>query len=113
MSALERLQTHYQSLGTQSVNVSELMGETNSADPLVFFWKALTPKMRMEIDSDRPNDEHPASFAARVVAMLAIDKEGNRLFQTADQAHLRNTVSSHVLQEIAARMISPPVPAKN
>ena len=115
-NALDRLQAHYKSLGRQSINVSDVMGESleDGAEPLVFHWDALTPARRMEIDAKATSDEHPSAFAARVVAAMATDETGQRLFKPADEVHLRNTVSSHVLQEIAARMVArPQVDAKN
>lgn len=113
MKALERLQAHYKSISKQSLDVSALMGEdlSDGEEPLVFYWSALTPATRVEIDSRSPEDEHPHAFAARVVVAMAHDEAGGRLFKPGDEVHVRNTCSAHVLQVVASRMMASPMKA--
>ena len=102
MKLIDRAKSHFESLGIQSIEISEWKDE--AGNPSVIYWNPITlsEKNKLFKKSDNLND---VSILADIVIMKAIDKDGNKLFTLEDKIGLMHKVDSDVLSRIATQMV--------
>ena len=77
MSVIDIAKSHFENLGTQSIEVPEWKDEDGK--PTVLYWNPITlsEKNKLLRKSDTLND---VSLLADVLLMKALDKDGNKVF---------------------------------
>ena len=102
MSVIDRAKSHFESLGTQSMEVSEWKDDDGT--PTVIYWNPITlaEKKRLFQKSDNLND---VSILADILIMKSLDKDVNKLFTLEDKIGLMHKVDSDVLSRIATEMV--------
>ena len=102
MSVIDIAKSHFENLGTQSIEVPEWKDEDGK--PTVIYWNPITlsEKNKLFRKSDNLND---VSILADIVVMKAIDKDGNKIFTLEDKLSLMHKVDSDVLSRIATEMV--------
>ena len=102
MSVIDRAKSHFESLGTQSMEVPEW--KDDDGNPTVIYWNPITlaEKKRLFQKSDNLND---VGILADIILMKAIDKDGKKLFTLEDKIALMHKVDSDVLAKVATRII--------
>ena len=102
MSVIDRAKSHFESLGTQSMEVSEW--KDDDGNPTVIYWNPITlaEKKRLFQKSDNLND---VGILADIILMKAIDKDGKKLFTLEDKIALMHKVDSDVLAKVATQII--------
>ena len=91
MKLIERAKSHFESLGVQSMEISEWKDEDNN--PSVIYWNPITlsEKNKLFKKSDNLND---VGILADIIVMKAIDKDGNKLFTLEDKIALMHKTDS-------------------
>ena len=107
MSVIDRAKSHFESLGTQSMEVPEW--KDDDGNPTVIYWNPITlaEKKRLFQKSDNLND---VGILADIILMKAIDKDGKKLFTLEDKIALMHKVDSDVMSRIATSMVQSPNP---
>ena len=102
MSVIDRAKSHFENLGTQSIEVPEW--EDDDGKPTVLYWNPITlsEKNKLFKKSDNLTD---VSILADILVMKALDKDGNKSFKAEDKISLMHKVDSDVLSRIATSMI--------
>ena len=102
MSVIDRAKSHFESLGTQSMEVPEW--KDDDGNPTVIYWNPITlaEKKRLFQKSDNLND---VGILADIILMKAIDKDGKKLFTLEDKIPLMHKVDSDVLAKVATLII--------
>jgi len=102
MSVIDRAKSHFESLGTQSIEVPEW--KDDDGKPTVIYWNPITlaEKKRLFQKSDNLND---VGILADIILMKAIDKDGKKLFTLEDKIPLMHKVDSDVLAKVATQII--------
>ena len=102
MKIIDRAKTHFESLGVQSIEVSEWKDEDGK--PTVIYWNPITlsEKNKLFKKSDNMSD---VSILADIVLMKALDKNGNKVFTLEDKLALMHKVDSDVLSKVATAMV--------
>ena len=102
MSVIDRAKSHFESLGTQSIEVPEW--KDDDGKPTVIYWNPITlaEKKRLFQKSDNLND---VGILADIILMKAIDKDGKKLFTLEDKIALMHKVDSDVLAKVATQII--------
>ena len=102
MSVIDRAKSHFESLGTQSMEVPEW--KDDDGNPTVIYWNPITlaEKKRLFQKSDNLND---VGILADIIVMKAIDKDGKKLFTLEDKIALMHKTDSDVLSRIATAMV--------
>ena len=102
MSVIDRAKSHFESLGTQSMEVPEW--KDDDGNPTVIYWNPITlaEKKRLFQKSDNLND---VGILADIILMKAIDKDGKKLFTLEDKIALMHKVDSDVLAKVATKII--------
>ena len=102
MSVIDRAKSHFESLGTQSIEVPEW--KDDDGNPTVIYWNPITlaEKKRLFQKSDNLND---VGILADIILMKAIDKNGKKLFTLEDKIPLMHKVDSDVLAKVATQII--------
>ena len=102
MSVIDRAKSHFESLGTQSMEVPEW--KDDDGNPTVIYWNPITlaEKKRLFQKSDNLND---VGILADIILMKAIDKDGKKLFTLEDKIPLMHKVDSDVLAKVATQII--------
>ena len=102
MSVIDRAKSHFESLGTQSMEVPEW--KDDDGNPTVIYWNPITlaEKKRLFQKSDNLND---VGILADIILMKAIDKDGKKLFTLEDKIALMHKVDSDVLAKVATQII--------
>jgi len=105
MKIIDRAKSHFESLGVQSIEVSEWQDE--NGNPTVIYWQPITlaEKKKLFNKTENLND---AGLLADVVLMKALDKNGDKLFSLEDKLVLNHKVDSDVLSRIAVAMVQTP-----
>lgn len=98
MSVLDKLKSHYQALGVQSIEVPEAADEDGK--PLVIYWSPLTLAEKKKL-TDKATSITDVGLLADVVILKAMDKDGKKLFSLEDKLDIMHKVSSDVIQTIA------------
>ena len=77
MSVIDRAKSHFESLGTQSMEVPEW--KDDDGNPTVIYWNPITlaEKKRLFQKSDNLND---VGILADIVLMKALDKNEKKMF---------------------------------
>ena len=107
MSVIDRAKSHFENLGTQSVEVPEW--EDDDGKPTILYWNPITlsEKNKLFRKSDNLTD---VSILADVVVMKSLDKDGNKVFKLEDKLSLMHKVDSDVLSRIATSMVQAVTP---
>jgi|TARA_B100001059_G_C17688177_1_gene503479 hypothetical protein len=107
MSVIDRAKSHFENLGTQSIEVPEWKDDDDKAT--VLYWSPITlsEKNKLFKKSDNLTD---VSILADVVVMKSLDKDGNRVFKLEDKLALMHKVDSDVLSRIATAMVQAVTP---
>ena len=102
MSVIDRAKSHFESLGTQSMEVPEW--KDDDGNPTVIYWNPITlaEKKRLFQKSDNLND---VGILADIVLMKALDKNEKKMFNLEDKIALMNNVDSDVLAKVATKII--------
>ena len=102
MSVIDRAKSHFESLGTQSIEVPEW--KDDDGKPTVIYWNPITlaEKNRLLKKSDSLND---VSLLADILIMKALDKDGNKIFKSEDRLDIMHKVDSDVLAKISTAMV--------
>jgi len=102
MSVIDIAKSHFENLGTQSIEVPEWKDEDGK--PTVLYWNPITlsEKNKLFKKSDNLTD---VSILADILVMKALDKDGNKSFRAEDKLALMHKVDSDVLSRIATSMI--------
>ena len=102
MSVIDRAKSHFESLGTQSMEVPEW--KDDDGNPTVIYWNPITlaEKKRLFQKSDNLND---VGILADIILMKAIDKDGKKLFTLEDKIALMHKVDSDVLAKVATQIL--------
>ena len=102
MKIIDRAKSHFESLGVQSIEVSEWKDEDGK--PSVIYWNPITlsEKNKLFKRSDNMSD---VSILADIVLMKALDKNGNKIFTLEDKLILMHKVDSDVLSKVATAMV--------
>ena len=102
MSVIDRAKSHFESLGTQSIEVPEW--KDDDGKPTVIYWNPITlaEKNRLLKKSDSLND---VSLLADILIMKALDKDGKKMFSLEDKIALMHKVDSDVLAKVATKII--------
>ena len=93
MSVIDRAKSHFESLGTQSMEVPEW--KDDDGNPTVIYWNPITlaEKKRLFQKSDNLND---VGILADIILMKAIDKDGKKLFTLEDKLALMHLSLIHI-----------------
>jgi hypothetical protein len=107
MSVIDRAKSHFENLGTHSIEVPEWKDDDDKAT--VLYWSPITlsEKNKLFKKSDNLTD---VSILADVVVMKSLDKDGNRVFKLEDKLALMHKVDSDVLSRIATAMVQAVTP---
>ena len=107
MSVIDRAKSHFENLGTQSIEVPEWKDDDDKAT--VLYWSPITlsEKNKLFKKSDNLTD---VSILADVVVMKSLDKDGNRVFKLENKLALMHKVDSDVLSRIATAMVQAVTP---
>jgi len=102
MKIIDRAKSHFESLGVQSIEVSEWKDEDGK--PTIIYWNPITlsEKNKLFKRSDNMSD---VSILADIVLMKALDKNGNKIFTLEDKLVLMHKVDSDVLSKVATAMV--------
>ena len=102
MSVIDRAKSHFESLGTQSMEVPEW--KDDDGNPTVIYWNPITlaEKKRLFQKSDNLND---VGILADIVLMKALDKNEKKMFLLEDKIALMHKVDSDVLAKVATQII--------
>ena len=102
MSVIDRAKSHFESLGTQSMEVPEC--KDDDGNPTVIYWNPITlaEKKRLFQKSDNLND---VGILADIVLMKALDKNEKKMFNLEDKIALMHKVDSDVLAKVATKII--------
>ena len=102
MSVIDRAKSHFESLGTQSMEVPEW--KDDDGNPTVIYWNPITlaEKKRLFQKSDNLND---VGILADIVLMKALDKNEKKMFNLEDKIALMHKVDSDVLAKVATKII--------
>ena len=102
MSVIDRAKSHFESLGTQSMEVPEW--KDDDGNPTVIYWNPITlaEKKRLFQKSDNLND---VGILADIVLMKALDKNEKKMFNLEDKIALMHKVDSDVLAKFATKII--------
>ncbi len=102
MSIIDRAKSHFESLGTQSMEVPEW--KDDDGNPTVIYWNPITlaEKKRLFQKSDNLND---VGILADIVLMKALDKNEKKMFLLEDKIALMHKVDSDVLAKVATQII--------
>ena len=102
MSIIDRAKSHFESLGTQSMEVPEW--KDDDGNPTVIYWNPITlaEKKRLFQKSDNLND---VGILADIVLMKALDKNEKKMFNLEDKIALMHKVDSDVLAKVATQII--------
>jgi len=102
MSVIDRVKSHFESLGIQSIEISEWKDEDGK--PTVIYWNPITlsEKNKLFKKSDNLND---ASLLADIIIMKGLDKNGNKIFTLEDKPALMHKADSDILSRIATLMV--------
>ena len=102
MSVIDRAKSHFESLGTQSMEVPEW--KDDDGNPTVIYWNPITlaEKKRLFQKSDNLND---VGILADIVLMKALDKNEKKMFNLEDKIALMHKVDSDVLAKVATQII--------
>ena len=103
MSVIDRAKSHFESLGTQSIEVPEW--KDDDGKPTVIYWNPITlaEKNRLLKKSDSLND---VSLLADILIMKALDKDGKKMFSLEDKIPLMHKTEADVLATIANKMVA-------
>lgn len=103
MSVIDRAKSHFESLGTQSIEVPEW--KDDDGKPTVIYWNPITlaEKNRLLKKSDSLND---VSLLADILIMKALDKDGKKMFLLEDKIPLMHKTDADVLATIANKMVA-------
>ena len=103
MSVIDRAKSHFESLGTQSIEVPEW--KDDDGKPTVIYWNPITlaEKNRLLKKSDSLND---VSLLADILIMKALDKDGKKMFSLEDKISLMHKTDADVLATIANKMVA-------
>ena len=103
MSVIDRAKSHFESLGTQSIEVPEW--KDDDGKPTVIYWNPITlaEKNRLLKKSDSLND---VSLLADILIMKALDKDGKMMFSLEDTIPLMHKTDADVLATIANKMVA-------
>ena len=102
MKIIDRAKSHFESLGTQSIEVPEW--KDDDGKPTVIYWNPITlsEKNKLFKKSDNLSD---VSILADILIMKALDKDGNKVFTLEDKIPLMHKVDSDVLSRLATAMV--------
>ena len=102
MNVIDRAKSHFESLGTQSIEVPEW--KDDDGKPTIVYWNPITlsEKNKLFKKSDNLSD---VSILADILIMKALDKDGNKVFTLEDKIPLMHKVDSDVLSKIATAMV--------
>ena len=102
MSVIDRAKSHFESLGTQSMEVPEW--KDDDGNPTVIYWNPITlaEKKRLFQKSDNLTD---VGILADIVLMKALDKNEKKMFNLEDKIALMHKVDSDVLAKVATKII--------
>ena len=105
MSVIDIAKSHFENLGTQSIEVPEWKDEDGK--PVVLYWNPITlsEKNKLLKKSDTLND---VSLLADVLLMKALDKDGNKVFKAEDKLALMHKTDPDVLTRVATIMVQAP-----
>ena len=107
MSVIDIAKSHFENLGTQSIEVPEWKDDDDKATVLYWSPMTLSEKNKLFKKSDNLTD---VSILADVVVMKSLDKDGNRVFKLEDKLALMHKVDSDVLSRIATAMVQAVTP---
>ena len=102
MNVIDRAKSHFESLGTQSIEVPEW--KDDDGKPTIVYWNPITlsEKNKLFKKSDNLSD---VSILADILIMKALDKDGNKAFTLEDKIVLMHKVDSDVLSRLATAMV--------
>jgi hypothetical protein len=102
MNVIDRAKSHFESLGTQSIEVPEW--KDDDGKPTIVYWNPITlsEKNKLFKKSDNLSD---VSILADILIMKALDKDGNKVFTLEDKIALMHKVDSDVLSRLATAMV--------
>jgi hypothetical protein len=102
MNVIDRAKSHFESLGTQSIEVPEW--KDDDGKPTIVYWNPVTlsEKNKLFKKSDNLSD---VSILADILIMKALDKDGNKAFTLEDKIVLMHKVDSDVLSRLATAMV--------
>ena len=102
MKIIDRAKSHFESLGTQSIEVPEW--KDDDGKPTIIYWNPITlsEKNKLFKKSDNLSD---VSILADILIMKALDKDGNKVFTLEDKIPLMHKVDSDVLSRLATSMV--------
>ena len=102
MSVIDRAKSHFENLGTQSIEVPEW--KDDDGKPTVLYWNPITlsEKNKLFKKSDNLTD---VSILADIVIMKSLDKDGKKIFKLDDKMDLLTKVDSDVLSRVATAMV--------
>ena len=102
MNVIDRAKSHFESLGTQSIEVPEW--KDDDGKPTIVYWNPITlsEKNKLFKKSDNLSD---VSILADILIMKALDKDGNKVFNLEDKIPLMHKVDSDVLSRLATAMV--------
>jgi len=102
MNVIDRAKSHFESLGTQSIEVPEW--KDDDGKPTIVYWNPITlsEKNKLFKKSDNLSD---VSILADILIMKALDKDGNKVFTLEDKIPLMHKVDSDVLSRLATSMV--------
>jgi len=102
MNVIDRAKSHFESLGTQSIEVPEW--KDDDGKPTIVYWNPITlsEKNKLFKKSDNLSD---VSILADILIMKALDKDGNKVFTLEDKIVLMHKVDSDVLSRLATAMV--------
>jgi hypothetical protein len=102
MNIIDRAKSHFESLGTQSIEVPEW--KDDDGKPTIIYWNPITlsEKNKLFKKSDNLSD---VSILADILIMKALDKDGNKVFTLEDKIPLMHKVDSDVLSRLATSMV--------
>tara|TARA_R100001509_G_scaffold139090_1_gene93468 strand:- start:532 stop:873 length:342 start_codon:yes stop_codon:yes gene_type:complete len=102
MSVIDIAKSHFENLGTQSIEVPEW--KDDDGKPVVLYWNPITlaEKNKLFKKSDNLSD---VGILADIVVMKSLDKDGNKSFKAEDKLALMHKVDSDVLSRIATAMV--------
>jgi hypothetical protein len=96
MRAIEAITGHYKQNQKQFIDVPEWGSD---GAPLRIYWNLLTVEQRNKLNATGKNDVDG-------LVMLALDEQGNRMFDLADKPLLLTQADAGIVSRIVAAMLS-------
>ena len=102
MSIIDIAKSHFESLGVQSIEVTEWKNEHDK--PTILYWNPINLSEKNILFKKSANLSD-VSILADIIIMKSLDQDGNKVFKPEDKITLMHKVDSDVLSRISTAMV--------